>query len=240
MSIESKQSLIVSASQTDVNARLGVIQALTYAQDNMCKLFYDLDCDGIRLTKSHHAFWAVTKTKVDLSGEIKWLDNVEITTKITCIKPIRLNLETIIFNDFGQVKITQEIVAMDSENRKVRMINSIPNFPSADSIENDNIYKFDSLRLDDVDYRFVGEIKVDSNMIDYFEHTNNIAYARIILGTMDAEFLKDFKPKNFEIHYLKETRYLDVLKVYKYDSDGNILFKICKDDEIVCLAKLNY
>lgn len=236
--IETKQNLIVQSSQTDINARVGIMQALIFAQDNTCKLFHDLHCDGIILIRSCHAFWAVTKTKVHFSGQINWLDSVEVLTKITSVNVIRLNLEHTIKGASGEIIVIQEIVAMDSENRKLRTINSISAFPKDLLILNAKNYKFDTINLENSNYNFIDKIKVNSSMIDYFGHTNNIAYASIILGTLDEAFLKNIEVNEFEIHYTKETKNANELRVYKCVNNNEILFKICRNEEIVCLARI--
>lgn len=236
--IETKQNLIIQSSQTDINARVGIIQALIFAQNNTCKLFHDLHCDGINLIKSCHAFWAVTKTKVQFSGQINWLDSVEVLTKITSVNVIRLNLEHTIKGAFGEIIVTQEIVAMDSENRKLRTINSIPKFPKYLLISGTKNYKFDTINLENSSYNLIDKIKVNSSMIDYFGHTNNIAYASIILGTLDEPFLRNTEVKEFEIHYTKETKNADELDIYKCVNNNEILYKICRNEEIVCLARI--
>ena len=59
-----KQKVKVLASQTNFDAKVGLIEALEYFQDNMSEYFKTLNCDGIYIVPKHHAFWAVTKTKI--------------------------------------------------------------------------------------------------------------------------------------------------------------------------------
>ena len=50
--------------------------------------------------------------------------------------------------------------------------------------------------------------------------------------------IKKIKPREFEIHYLKESKEGDTLGIYRKIEENQVLFEIKKDNETLVRAKL--
>ncbi len=236
------QDIKVLSSQTDFNAQVGLIQSLQYFQDNMSEFFENIKCDGVRLIKNCNAFWVMTKTKIRINKNINWLDLIKITSKVSKLSNIRLNLSSNIINDnCVAMECIQEICAMDSNTRKLRLINSINDFPRnldvAQPISNLEFDKFD-FNLNDED--FVESVKVKALNTDYFGHTNNVEYVKMMYNLCARNFLQSIKVNEFEIHYLKESKESDELKLYKRKEKNKLYFEIKKENDSITKSIIKF
>ena len=68
------QELKVLASSTDYSARVGLVGAISYLQDNMCDYFKYLGADGITMIPICQAFFVITKTKIKFHDLPKWAE----------------------------------------------------------------------------------------------------------------------------------------------------------------------
>jgi hypothetical protein len=66
-----EQPMKVLSSWTDINMELGLAQALSVVQDNMCEYFRELKCDGPTMVPVCNCFLVVTKTKIKFNKFLK-------------------------------------------------------------------------------------------------------------------------------------------------------------------------
>lgn len=233
-----KQDIKVLSSQTDDKCRLGVLGAFSLLQDNMCEYFRALKCDGLNLVPTHNCFFVVAKTKVHFVDDFQWLDRVQLSTEDASVSRVAVNLHTTFLNNLGKVGIDcmQEMCVMDCTSRRLRMVDTTP-FP----MQNDNCERvrfFEKLpHLEDG--QLVGEEKVCYTNIDFYHHTNNVEYVRMLLNYIPSD-LKDMQIKDFEIHYLSESKLGDVLKIYYCRKNDALYFEICCDGRDVTRVKITY
>lgn len=237
-----KQKVKVLASQTNFDAKVGLIEALEYFQDNMSEYFKTLNCDGIYLVPKRHAFWAVTKTKIRFNSDVNWLDTFEIFSNVSKISMIRLDLSHKIMADGNNsIDCLQEMCVMDSETRKLRTIDTVPEYPKdVTLIEPYNDLSFEKFNFDYGKMELRKRIVVDSNNVDFFGHTNNVEYAKMMYGACSCEFLRSIKIETFEIHHIKESREFDNLDIYIKQTENEINFGIKNNDVIIAEAKMVY
>lgn len=235
-----KQKVKVLASQTDFNAKVGLIESLEYFQDNMSEYFKALNCDGINLVPKRHAFWAVTKTKIRFNSDIAWLDEFEIFSDVSKMSMIRLDLShKIVKAGNNSIDCLQEMCLMDSDTRKLRNIDSVPEFPKdARVIEPYSDLSFEKFNFDYAEMELKKSVVVDSNNVDFFGHTNNVEYAKMMYGTCSCKFLHSIKCKTFEIHHIKETHEFDKLDIYMKQLSNEICFAIKCEESTVAEAKI--
>ena len=237
-----KQKVKVLASQTNFDAKVGLIEALEYFQDNMSEYFKTLNCDGIYIVPKHHAFWAVTKTKIRFNSDVNWLDTFEIFSNVSKISMIRLDLShKIVTDENNAIDCLQEMCVMDSETRKLRTIDTVPEFPKDVAlIESYNDLSFEKFNFDYDGMELKKSVIVDSNNVDFFGHTNNVEYAKMMYGACSCEFLRSIKIETFEIHYIKESREFDKLDIYVKQTENEIYFGIKNNDIVIAEGKMGY
>lgn len=240
MKKEYKQDIKVLSSMTNNLAQVGVVHALSYLQDNMCEYFKSLECDGITMIPKVNCFWVMTKTKIKFNNTINWLDCISLQTFLNTKSLARLSIVNNILKSNGDIAVEglQEMCAMDCSTRKIRLISSTL-FPT-DIEPCDSMSELKFAKIDDEFNKedLFGVVKVTSGNIDYFGHTNNVEYAKLIMATFDAETLKRLNPKSFEIHYITESKEGENLSVYKKKTDTGFVFEIRSGERICVKAML--
>jgi len=237
-----EQKLKVLSSNTDNTATVGVVHALEFMQDNMSEYFKNIDCDGVTLLPKYNAFWVMLKSKVRFIEPVKWLDIIDLKTKITKLSSLRLNLHTQFYKDEKLViDGIQEMCLMDSETRRIRPIESIGSFPkNIEVIDDCEDVKFEKFTYEITEKDYVKNKKIYSVNVDYFGHTNNVEYARIALSALPLEFLKNIKITEFEIHYIKESKENMCLQIYKKIENDCVYICIKNADVLICECEMNY
>jgi len=237
-----KQSLKVLSSQTAYGAKMGMIDSLNMLQDNMCEYFKAIDCDGISMVPTHNCFFVVTKTRLRVYDKPCWLDNLDLLTHVNKLSGIRLNLYTSIKDkDTLRIEAIQELCAMDYDTRKLRLINTTK-YP-----ENVEVGTFDTdLSFEKISQDFANEeyliksVKVESTNVDFYLHTNNVEYVRMIINTIPVNEMLECNYNDIQINYLLESREGDVLNIYRKKVDNGYLFLIEKDNIIITQAKIQH
>lgn len=232
--------LNVLASATDYTARVGVVGAISYLQDNMCDYFKCLGCDGISMIPKCNAFFVITKTKIKFYKFPKWGDEIKLKTTVMDHSKIRVNLSNSIlyFDDKICVEGIQELCAIDSETRRIRSVESTL-FPIGIEKENDNNFlEFDKLNFDKNDFNFVKKININLSNVDFYLHTNNVEYVKFCMSVLDHGEIKNKEIDTFEIHYLKETKMGDEVEIYIRNNEEKIDFIMVNNDIIVTKAQM--
>ncbi len=236
-----EQKVKVLSSMTDANANVGLSHTLSYLQDNMSEYFESMGCDGLTMIPIVKCFWVMTKTKVKFNSTIKWLDKITLETDLCKETNIRLNILNNILDDKGNLLVEgiQEICAVDSDTRRVRAVDTTI-LPKDIEIDETKIPNLKFTRFDEElgDENYIKDIVIDSRNIDFFGHTNNVEYARFMLSTFTGEEVKNLIPREFEIHYIAESREGDKLSIYRKSLEGSHYFEIKNGDKVISKAML--
>ena len=183
----------------------------------------------------------MTKTKIRFNSTIKWMDNIVLETDLCKETGIRLNIFNNILDTSGKILVEgiQEICAVDSETRKVRTVESTV-LPKGIEIDETTIPNLKFVKFDEElgEEYFRKNILIDSRNIDFFGHTNNVEYARFMLSTFTGEDVRNISPKEFEIHYIAESREGETLSIYRKDLDDSYYFEIKSGERVVSKAML--
>ena len=237
------QHIKIPSSKIDFNGKVGVIQALEIFQDNMCEYYKRLNCDGIYMIPKCHACWALIKTKIKFYKDVDWLDKCNIKTDVCKLSNVRMNLSSALYDENRNLAISclQEMCGMDSDSRKLRTVDSIPFFPK-DIEVGDNFSGLSFEKLDFVldENDFSKSIIVSVSNVDFFAHTNNVEYVKLMFSTCEFDDLKKMKMTDFEIVYIKESVIGDELKIYKKDTGETLYFEIRKNGNCITKAKIKY
>ena len=84
------------------------------------------------------------------------------------------------------------------------------------------------------------EQKVFSSDIDFSIHTNNVSYVKYIVNTLPCEFFEKNQITDFEIHYIRESKEGQVLKIYKKEEINAMNFLIKEGENEIVRANLKY
>lgn len=242
MENEYKRKFFIGYSDCDRKINLSVLNSLYLIQDMMTEYFGFLKSDNIILKKENNAIWVLTKIKVHFNKYPTWRDVIEGTVFTTGIKPIRLETETQFKDKDKNILFyaNQEICVIDLTDRKIRKINTV-NYPTDVQIkEGINKDKYLKLKTDFTEDDKVYEQKIYSSDIDFSYHTNNVSYVKLIINSLNSDFLDSNKITDFEIHYINESKEGQKLSVYKKNKDNEIEFLINQENREIVRANLKY
>lgn len=240
MKTELRQRLKIPSTQIDQNCEVGLLPALSIMQDNMCEYFRLLGADGFSMIPVCNCFFVITKTKLKFIRNPLWLESVKLVTDMCKLSNIRVNLINNILdlNANPCVVGMQEMCAIDVTDRRLRKIEATLLPKEIDLVENE--YNIDFSKLDGVfkDSDLVDTIQIGLNNLDFYKHTNNLEYVKFMINTFTLKEFESLKIDEFEIHYLIESRYGDILKIYRKEIENGFEFLIKSEDKVITKAKL--
>ncbi len=82
---------------------------------------------------------------------------------------------------------------------------------------------FTRIRPEFTENDFSYERKIVESDIDLNNHTNNRKYTEMVLNCFSDEYLNTNPIKTYELHFVKETRLGEIIRIYKYDNGGKVL-----------------
>lgn len=236
-----EQKLKVGASLTDVNIQMGLTQSLSVVQDNMCEYFKMLGCDGLTMMPVCNCFFVLTKTKIKFNKFLTWLDMFNVSSEITNKTRVKVFINTNITNDSQEIvsSCIQEMVPMDADKRCLRMIDTTL-FPADLETTGNADIEFSRMDFELEDDKICKTVNVGTVNLDFYRHTNNVEYVRLMMSCLELDFFDNNIIEDFEIHYISESRYEDVLDIYMDKLEDSIVFEIKRSEQLVCKARLNY
>lgn len=234
------QDVKVAASNTDFSAQVGLVGAITYLQDNMCEYFKILGSDGITMIPICHSFFVITKTKIKFHESPKWSDEITLKISVSDVSKIRVNLNNGVFFRDGRLAIEgiQELCPIDSETRKLRMVESTL-FPTDIPLEERmSDMSYSKFAFDKNEFEFKKKITIDLSNTDFYMHTNNVEYVKFCLSLLDGELFSKKCIDTFEIHYIKESVIGCEIDVYVKENNDKIDYLLMSGEDVIIKARL--
>lgn len=242
MNYEYKKRHSITYTEVNFKGEIDIISSFNLVQNMMTEYFESFESDNVRLKRNNNAIWVVTKTKLHFNKYPIWKDKVEARGFTTKIKPIRIEIETDFNNDKQEPLFSskQECCVIDLTSRALRKVDTV-DYPK-DMETSQGFFEGDFSKLAEVftEKDFVYEQKIYSSDIDFSQHTNNVAYVKYIMNTINCDFFNTYKITDFEIHYIKETKEEHTLKVYKKEIENSMEFLIKEGENEVVRAKIDY
>ena len=230
-------------SEVDSTAKLNIVSTLNYMQNLSTEFFDKIGTDNFTISTKNNALWVITRTKIIFFKRPIWKEKIIMKIYPVKVSAIRFNVEVRFEDENNKVILIakQEYCAIDIESRKARKISTIE-FPEELEIQKETyIDNFKNLKDEFNPNEFVYSQKICSQDIDFCKHTNNVVYARILMNNFSCEFLENNEIKEFEIHYISESREGQVLQVYKKEiSDKEIEFLIKDGEKEISRAYLTF
>lgn len=212
-----EKELLVTSAYIDRACVMSVLQVTMLLQDAMTELFYQYDCDGIHLSKSHNALWAVARSKIRYDGYPFWMDRVRMKAFPVKVSPVAVHLNMLLETLDGHplVRCRQELCVIDVRDHSLRRVDSTPfpldlNWPAP--VLPDPCRR---MKMDLGEEHFVYRHVIRPTDTDMNHHMNNIAYVRLIVDSLPSGFWDKYQVKDFDIQYVNEGMEGETLQVYR-------------------------
>lgn len=235
-----RKSFDISYSKADRWLRLGLVEAVSIAQEMNTDYFRSIGSDNLTVKTKDNALWVLAKTRLHFVDFPKWGDVVYARSYTLKSHGFRSEIETE-YENHGKLAFVsrQELCVIDATSRGVRRIETI-SYPKDMELEPETVpIKFFRLKEDFTEDCLVYKDYFRLTDIDFSNHVNNVAYVRYIANAMDKEFFANRKIVDFEIQYKHECLEGHELGVYKKDIDENTVdFQIKSDGNVAVDARI--
>ena len=235
-----EKSQIVNSSMADTKGELSIIGSFQIIQDAITELMGELKIDGFTAKEKYNAIWVYTKTRIKFFRKIKWNKEISISCYISYISLVKMNLDVEVKDSAGQ-KIFHsrtEICALDLDTARIRKVSTVG--VTQDMQESCTPIEINFAKFADCDMPLIEQVRVRSTNIDFFHHTNNLEYIRLILNTYTVQELENREIKEIEIVYVNQSFENDVLDIKKSSFVDKDLIIIEKDEKIVVKCEIIY
>lgn len=216
-----------------VNEIIRFLQLATFNHSNKIML------DHKTMQEKSNAFWVVTKLKVKLNRSVSSGENIKVATWTQPLSTIRAIRDfTIKQKNSIVAKASAEWCCLDFDTRRIRKLSTIQ-YPNLEMVEkgSSNI-TFNNINQEYTNKNFVYSRTIRSTDIDINSHTNNLKYNTIALDAFSVEELKNFEIKEYEIHFVNESREGDIINVYRKKVGNNYFVEGKTDDKTIFKACL--
>lgn len=233
-----EKDIYIPTEYCDYTVRLGNYQAFFLLQNAMIDGFEVYDCGNRGLKNRCNAYWAVTKTRLEIIKKPVWGEKVTVKSVYVNDQKLRVNIITEIFNEAGELMIKgyQELCVLDKDTHKVKRLSDTC-LPASETTQLVGVFeKFSLPERIDASY----ELTVRSQHIDMSRHVNNIEYIRMALDLFSVEEICNRDVAYMEVHYIGECRESDKLICNRSDC-GNISYlSVIKEDKKAFEMKIEF
>lgn len=228
----------VSASECSRNVEVGVLGAVSGAEDAFTWFMLEREMDAISLKKKYNAMWVFTKNRVVFKKTLFWND--EFTLRCFCSGKslVRATMDIEFINQKGEVCILSQIEAcvLDISTGRIKKLSEI-DFDKIEKNPSKNTEKSGKIVVNEPISLY--RRKVLYTNIDYNNHTNNKEYIRFILDSFD-EKEQSQKISCLEIEYVSQSRLYDELDILAKKEKLTKLYEIRHNDDICVKCKIEF
>ncbi len=234
-----EKKIYIPAEYCDYTMRLGNFQAFFLLQNAMIDGFEVYDCGNRGLGEKCNAYWAVTKTRLDIMRKPNWGEKVDVKSVYINDGKLRVNIKTEVFDQKGEliVKGCQELCVLDKDTHHPKRLSETC-LPVGQNKEEPmgEFEKFSTPQGVDCSY----ELTVRSQHIDMSHHVNNIEYIRMALDLFSVDELCSKEVSGMEVHYIGECREGEKLTCNRCDEGNKSFITINKEGKKTFEMKVTF
>lgn len=219
-----EEKYIVKDTDLDFKYCVPITHIMRMLQDTAFNHANRVGLDHQSMIEHSNAFWVITKMKLRVLKDLHQFDKIKLKTWMQTPSGVRTERDLKISRDKETVvEACAEWCCLDWETRKLRKMSSIK-FPKIKMQEKEKpnlTYTNTRAQLSEKDLCYTR--KILSTDIDVNFHTNNLRYNFFALDAFSVEELKNMNIKEYEIHFVNESKEGDELKIYKKKLDAGFL-----------------
>ncbi len=181
-------------------------------------------------------FWIISKIRFDIKNYLS--DNGQIIAETWPLPPHKIKVERQyrLKDNGGNVLLNaaSEWCVLNIETRRpMRMDTDVFSGGHEYLDEKSEAGDFTRIRPTFTENDFCYERKIIDSDIDINEHTNNKKYTEMVLNCFTDEYLSKHPIKTYELHFVKETRLGDTIRIFKaFDGDKVLVSGICGENTV--------
>ncbi len=225
----------VRYSEVDCNYCMRLDYVFTHFQDITGLHSIEMGIDGKNLLEKSNAFWVLTKIKMKIGHLPSFEESIEIETWPTEARGVRFGRNYNISQN-GQILVSgiSEWCTLDADSGRPRKADTIA-YPHTMEHRKEQSRAGEFLKnKENVDEAMLHHTHCSSlTDIDTNNHTNNIAYLRMILNCFSKSEFEMLNIDEFQVAFLAQTFYGDEIDVYKKQTDYGFYFEGKKEEMTV-------
>lgn len=225
------EKFVVNDTNLDHKMKLSLTEIIRFLQVTTFNHSNDIGLDHKTMQEKSNAFWVITKMKLKINKPIFSGDKIKVSTWTQPLSTIRAIRDfKIKQNNSVVAKAMTEWCCLDYNTRRIRKLNSIV-YPDLEMVEKSSSgleFSKDIVEFKENDYVYTRSIKATD--IDINNHTNNLKYNYMALDAFTIDELNSFDIKEYEIHFVNETKLGDEVVVYKKKKGLNYYIEGRKDN----------
>jgi acyl-ACP thioesterase len=186
---------------------------------------------------SKNRIWVLLRVKYKVIKNVPLYSKVNVTTWPRKKGLVDFDRETIVCDLDNNVLVAgiSKWVVLDSTTRKIIPATHIEyNAETSDDSNFDD--RFDKIKDFDVENLNSYQCKVEFCDTDHNGHTNNAKYACMVLNALNLN--KDEVIEEFQIDFINESHFGDIIDVYHIKNDDTYLIKGINNNKVIFLCKI--
>lgn len=212
-------------------------------------------CNLLQLVAGHHAAlgglsftdlqplhqaWVLQKMNLDIYELPKWKDCISLETYVIKMEQGKSVRVIEMFMDKKQlVRAVTQWLVMDTQKRKATAL-GLPfehflNHNKSLEIDPQN-YRFDT----DTNHDKIQTRVVELSDLDILAHVNNVKYLEWCLNFYSCDYLLKHPITKMEIHFIRELREHNQIKILQKEVGNQCLFEITKNDKNSCIVRMEH
>jgi len=232
------EKLVVNDTNVNFEMKLSITEIIRFLQLTTFNHSNIIELDHKTMQEKSNAFWVITKLKVKLNKSVSSGETIKVATwtqplsTIRAIRDFKIKQKNCVI-----AKACAEWCCLDLNTRRIRKLSTIQ-YPNLEMVEKGTSnLTFNNLNQEYSSNNYAYSRTIRSSDIDINNHTNNLKYNTIAIDAFSVEELKTFEIKEYEIHFVNESKEGDVINVYKkkigntYFIEGvteeKVIFKVC-------------
>ena len=237
MNAKFSRNLEITSSKVNMRHQIRHDAILSIFQDLATAHATEMGMGFTDLKENSNAFWVLSKIRFVKQGDILQGDNALLETWPLAPTPYRFVRDFQIKGNSGQILGSSEWCILDWNSNFPRKFSSVA-YPSdfEHLTERSGAGDFSRLKVDVSDEDFNYEYKTVYTDIDCNGHVNNVAYSKMALNTFTPSEFDGFDFKAFEIHFITQTYFNNLIKIYKKQLDNGVYVQGTMGEKIVFKA----
>ncbi|MCM1404261.1 MAG: thioesterase [Prevotella sp.] len=234
-----RQQFLTTA-QMDASNKLSLQACMGLFQDIATEHCIPLGWDHASFLAKNHAFWVVTKIKLQIEQMPTVNDVVTLKTWMTEPSVVRFERDcSISLGKQRLVNAKMEWVVLDADTHRPRALKTI-DYPQGLKYLPERAMEsgFEQISLDVKNAQKCYRRTIYYGDTDLNHHTNNCVYSRFVLDCFDEQFWDSQRLTAYEIHFINESHAGEVLDFYRIDDGHTSLVEARVGDKVIVRAKL--